>query len=314
RRIVLRQAQRRRAEPRREAGRDRVTGDLDVLAGRERVEQRRYLHALAPVHHLACGLETQELREMNASALHRLPHQQRRPLVSLREPVRGDETSRPQRPDRVGPGRYLAERRPSRRDVVEPALPVGIPEVAVAVAATREVDLKHGPAGGRERRGGERDHPSRFVHFLGERMHEQHPADGGIGRGQRQQREAASARGFDVENAAADQDVLAARLPSTNATSVPTVSNVEPSSSSSSTTKPNRSSSPLITPTTAIESSSGTAPSSGVSRSKDAARPRRLSTSSRTDNTCSLVSKIETPLLRRRDQYALFSARPVAVF
>src|SRR5690606_4361042 len=134
-----------------------------------------------------------------------------------------------------------------------------------------EVDLQHGPAGGREPRRRERGHSPRFVHLLGERMHEQQPADRGARPGQRQQREASSASGFDVESVAADQDVLAARLPSTNATSEPTVSKVEPSSSSSSTTKPKRSSRPLIRPTTAIESSSGTAPSNGVSRSKAAA-------------------------------------------
>ena len=77
----------------------------------------------------------------------------------------------------------------------------------------------------------------------------------------------------------------------TNSTSEPTDAKVEPSISSSSMTKPKRSSKMLIKPTTAIESRSGRAPNRGVSRSNWAAAPSRFKTSSRIDSTSFFVSK-----------------------
>ena len=77
----------------------------------------------------------------------------------------------------------------------------------------------------------------------------------------------------------------------TKSTSEPTEAKVEPSISSSSTTNSKRSSSKLIKPTTAIESRSGSAPSSWVSRSNWADAPPRFRTSSRIDSTSFFVSK-----------------------
>ena len=68
----------------------------------------------------------------------------------------------------------------------------------------------------------------------------------------------------------------------------PTVAKAAPSMSSSSITKPNCDSSAVINETTAIESSSGTAPSNGVSLWKVAVRPCRPKTLS---STCSTSCK-----------------------
>jgi hypothetical protein len=90
---------------------------------------------------------------------------------------------------------------------------------------------------------------------------------------------------------------VVASFSSTKATKEPTVAKVAPSISSSSTAKPKRSSMPVIKATTAMESSSGMAPSSAVLSVKVAARPLRLRISSSKPRISGLVSNTNSRCL-----------------
>lgn len=95
---------------------------------------------------------------------------------------------------------------------------------------------------------------------------------------------------------------------STKSTSEPTVAKVAPSISSSPTEKPKRSSSVVRIATTAMESSSGIAPRSGVLAVKPVERPLRLRTSSSMDRTSCWVAKLILPSRHLRSQHYSWSS------
>src|SRR6185436_13269233 len=108
-------------------------------------------------------------------------------------------------------------------------------------------------------------HPSRLVHFFGERMDIENPA-ARVACGRMEDAKALIIRGGEEERFR--RGPLIANhcrvFCSTNALRLPSVANVDASISSSATWIPKCSSSASIRLTTAIESSSGIAPSNGV--------------------------------------------------
>src|SRR5690606_37805787 len=123
------------------------------------------------------------------------------------------------------------------------------------------------------------DHAARAVQFFGKGMHMEQRADGPAG-GPGDQAEAALVAITKEECLALRGHGVQPSFCSMKSARLPTVANTAPSTSSSPIEMPKVSSMPVSTAATAIESSSGRAPSRGVSRVKDALRPLRLSVSS----------------------------------
>src|SRR5205085_6771221 len=132
-----------------------------------------------------------------------------------------------------------------------------------------------GIAACRERARAPSDHAARLVHLLGKCRRVHYDAAHRAGRRLAQHAEALAALDRQQDRVLRQRSFGHYSLPCTNATRLPTVANVAPSISSSSMTKPKRSSSDASTLATAIESSSGTLPSSGVVSRKPCVRPLR---------------------------------------
>ena len=222
------------------------------------------------------------------------------PLAGRR--LGGDEAAGPQAPKPARPADAFGDPSLREEQILYPAIPCRFAEIAGAVAAPSEVDQQHAPPACRERARRDRDHTPRLVHFLRERVDVQHgAARSGVRTRPVKDAKASAPSDLGVERLQAygSQTTLGAQLALDEATSVPTVAKVDPSISSSSTTNANFSSSAAITETTAIESSSGIAPRSGVLGSNARLRPCRLGRSPTHSPPLAACSTL-VPVNRRR--------------
>src|SRR6185437_1065632 len=225
------------------------------------------LDRLFPVllHHRGRNTQAQELFEYARSSGHRLPeygalHRFPEPRRRRRRQCAAHANSN-YAPDGIA---FVCAPFFCVTDIGHPPVPSRLFELAVTVAGTIEVDR-----GGRQARLCKstrrlRHHAPTLVQLLGKGGNEEHTPAGPSRRRRMQQGKDAVAGTAEELRPQRARIIHAPAFADTNWTSEPTVAKVSADTSSSSTDTPNSSSIKVSTVTTAIESSSGMLPRSGL--------------------------------------------------